>query len=84
MFHEFSMNSTYILAKSEFKTTEICININAFDDVYLSLAASNWKSPCSTIMRGSRSGISPMLRASDWFLSGAGILLVYRWVTTTY
>ena len=30
--------------------------------------------PCSTTISGYRSGIGLMLRASDWFLSGAGIV----------
>ena len=72
MFHEFSMNST--LRNLSLKQQKYVWTINAFDDVYLSLAVSNWKCPCSTIMRGYRSGISPMLGASDWLLSSAGIL----------
>ena len=42
--------------------------------VFLYLGASKWWSPYSTSMGGYRYGISPMLRASHWFLSGAGTI----------
>ena len=36
--------------------------------------SSNWQSPCSATMSGYQSGAGLMQRASDWLLSGAGVI----------
>ena len=69
--HEFTVNNnSEIWVKNDRNMHEVFENMS----VLLYLGASKWWSPCSTSMSWYRSGISLMLRASDWFLSGAGIV----------
>ena len=41
---------------------------------HLYLLTSNWQSPCSATTSGYRSGSGLMQRASDWLLSGTGVV----------